>query len=293
LRRLSEASRRVSAANDTNTSLLYEWPEIDAVRWYFSDGAPLALRAATGEVLAIEHDMLEGLDAIVTQEDAPWGLQRISQAARMNRSDDRAVNFRYTYDEAAGRGVDIYIIDTGALLFDFWFLLPESRCREQASCSSIRISGHVLAGERLSEDTRTATASDGTDVAGTAAGRRDGVAQAANLVAVRFMDEKRKQMAVVQVSSLLYPSNSSQAPFLDAAARSLCYVIAPGMHIASDYIGGVDSTTAMSDTSMATLHVAGLVAYIVSTEGYMSPEDMVKRIKEVAADSVVRGLRDS
>ncbi|KZV97046.1 subtilisin-like protein [Exidia glandulosa HHB12029] len=348
----------LSAANDTTTSLLYEWPEIDAVAGTFSDAALLALRAATGEVLAIEHDTLGGLDAIVTQEDAPWGLQRISQAARMNRSDDRAVNFRYTYDDAAGRGVDIYIIDTGIMLEHKDF---GGRARWGKTFGGYQDRdgfGHgTHVGECLAHHVASILKRWCHLTAGTAAGTRYGVAKAANPVAVRVMDDKgsgfvsdtiaavnwaahqaarvTKKPSVISISLKFDPSDvldaavtaavragvhvtvsagnanadaSTQSPARARAAicvggtqindtmasfsntGSLVDVMAPAQHIVSDYIGGVDSTTVMSGTSMATPHVAGLVAYLISTEGNMSPEDMVKRIKEVAADGVVRGL---
>ncbi|KZV81138.1 hypothetical protein EXIGLDRAFT_704211 [Exidia glandulosa HHB12029] len=154
--------------------------------------APFLLAAndtttTTGGVLPIEHDTLGGLDATVTQEEVPWGLQRNSQAARMNRSDDRAANFRYTYDNAARRGV---------VSISFSRIFEGYQDRDGF--------GH------------------GTDVAGTAA--------------VRVMDDKGSGCLLVDV-------------------------IAPDQHIASDYIGG-----------------------------YMSPEDMVKQMKEVTADGIVRGL---
>ncbi|KZV81141.1 subtilisin-like protein [Exidia glandulosa HHB12029] len=367
----------LAAANDTTTSLLYEWPEIDAVAGTFSDAALLALRAATGEVLAIEHDTLGGLDAIVTQEDAPWGLQRISQAARMSRSDDRAVNFRYTYEEAAGRGVDIYIIDTGIMLEHKDF---GGRARWGKTFGGYQDRdgfGHgTHVGECLAHRVASILKRSPNATAGTAAGTRYGVAKAANLVAVRVMDDKgsgfvsdtiaavnwaahqaarlTKKPSVISISLKFDPSDVLDAAVtavrpspclslpeieimvllggqsgrtchslrgqrergrLDPVTRartggdisvggtqindtmasfsntgSLVDVMAPAQHIVSDYIGGVDSTTVMSGTSMATPHVAGLVAYLISTEGNMSPEDMVKRIKEVAEDGVVSGL---
>lgn len=102
-------------ALNLTSSVLYAWPALHAFAGVFGDAALLALRAADA-VRAIEHDTRGALDARAVQTDAPWGLQRISQAARMPHpaADDSALDYTYTYDDAAGRGVDIYVIDTGA-----------------------------------------------------------------------------------------------------------------------------------------------------------------------------------
>lgn len=41
---------------------------------------------------------------------APWGLQRISQAAKLSSTSTTALTYSYTYDDTAGTGVDIYIV---------------------------------------------------------------------------------------------------------------------------------------------------------------------------------------
>jgi len=46
--------------------------------------------------------------ALVTQEDAPWGLARISSRAPGATS--------YVYDESAGEGTFSYIVDTGIFI---------------------------------------------------------------------------------------------------------------------------------------------------------------------------------
>lgn len=45
--------------------------------------------------------------------DAPWGLQRISHREPVGSTSDFALDYTYNYDDSAGKGVDIYIIDTG------------------------------------------------------------------------------------------------------------------------------------------------------------------------------------
>lgn len=149
----------------------YEWPALNAFAGTFSDSALLALRSSL-DVAAIEPDAIGGADGtFVTQTDAPWGLQRISQLRGVNSTDYRALNYTYVYDSSAGQGVDIYIIDSGINIDHEDF---EGRARWGTTFSGFSQQdeyGH------------------GTHVAGIAAGKRFGVAKAANLVAVRILSK--------------------------------------------------------------------------------------------------------
>jgi cerevisin len=69
-------------------------------------------------IQSIERDLVGQVDSLVTQLDATWGLQRISQVAAISRPDDQtALDYTYLYDNTAGSGVDIYIIDSGINIY--------------------------------------------------------------------------------------------------------------------------------------------------------------------------------
>jgi len=54
--------------------------------------------------------------ALGTQTNAPWGLRRISQTAKLaSGSSATGTAYTYPYDDNAGAGVDVYVIDTGIL----------------------------------------------------------------------------------------------------------------------------------------------------------------------------------
>ena len=47
---------------------------------------------------------------LVQRTNAPWGIARLDQNAKLTSQNTGAVNFAYSYDSSAGAGVDIYIV---------------------------------------------------------------------------------------------------------------------------------------------------------------------------------------
>lgn len=66
-------------------------------------------------------------------------------------------------------------------------------------------------------------------------------------------------------------------------------VCAPGVSILSTWKNG--GTNSISGTSMATPHVAGLGAYLLSLEGKMTPAALGDRIKTLATKNKISGIR--
>jgi cerevisin len=107
---------------------------------------------------------------VETKAGSPWGLQRISSEAGASGS-PRGQEFTYSFDgPSLGKGVDIYVIDTG-----------------------VRTTHAVFTGRANQGFTATGSTVDGdghgTHVAGTAAGAKFGVAQAANVIAVKVLSD--------------------------------------------------------------------------------------------------------
>ncbi|KAI8995667.1 serine protease [Trametes punicea] len=81
----------------------------------FGTDALNALRASPDvEYIADDGIMHINADIDATHRtNAPWGLQRISQTAKLSSQDTSALTYTYTYDSSAGFRVDIHIVDTG------------------------------------------------------------------------------------------------------------------------------------------------------------------------------------
>ncbi|RXW20648.1 hypothetical protein EST38_g5199 [Candolleomyces aberdarensis] len=89
-----------------------EWDIINGFSGVFDEATVLALRGSQ-EVLSIEEDGLYHATAIVTQNNAPWSLSRLSAPEKLKQQTTSWTNYSYTYDNSAGSGVDIYVVDTG------------------------------------------------------------------------------------------------------------------------------------------------------------------------------------
>jgi cerevisin len=57
-------------------------------------------------VAYIERDQVVRISAVEREDNAPWGLTRISSRARPTTN-------TYSYEGVAGEGVTVYVVDTG------------------------------------------------------------------------------------------------------------------------------------------------------------------------------------
>ena len=133
---------------------------------------------AMPEVAMVEEKV--AVKTYATQKtSSPWGLQRISNAAGAS-GDPTGQDFTYSFDDAKlGAGVDVYVVDTGV--------------RTSHAVFQTTTDG-TAAGSRVKEGisfTNTTTDGDGhgTHTAGTAVGAKFGIAQGANVIAVKVLGD--------------------------------------------------------------------------------------------------------
>lgn len=67
-------------------------------------------------------------------------------------------------------------------------------------------------------------------------------------------------------------------------------IIAPGSSITSSWIGSDSAKNTISGTSMATPHVAGVVALLLAQKDYTSSDDVVKDLLGAATKDAIKGL---
>jgi len=123
------------------------------------------------DIASIREDPVVQLCDVTIQNDAPWGLSRISSNQRLTvPADDSRLDFVYKYDGNGG-GTTVYSIDTGIYIDHPNF---EGRARW----------GKTVRGTDM-EDRN----GHGTHTAGTAVSATYGVAKGAEVVAVKIMDD--------------------------------------------------------------------------------------------------------
>ncbi|KAI1077090.1 oryzin precursor [Whalleya microplaca] len=120
--------------------------------------------ADLSDIAYIEPDYKVSINALSTQDSAPWGLARI--ASRTPNTTE------YIYDSSAGEGTYSYIIDTGIFIDH-----PEFEGRASFGASFVE-----------GDDTETDGHGHGTHVAGTTGSATYGVAKKTNLIAVKVLD---------------------------------------------------------------------------------------------------------
>lgn len=117
-------------------------------------------------IKSIEQDSIVHINDFDTQNNAPWGLARISHRDPLNLGSFN----KYLYDDDAGAGVDAYIIDTGVNI-------NHNDFDKRATW------GKTIPLNDFDEDGN----GHGTHCAGTIGSKTYGVAKNANLIAVKVL----------------------------------------------------------------------------------------------------------
>ncbi|KAJ2759405.1 proteinase B, partial [Coemansia nantahalensis] len=302
---------------------------------------------ASSDVAYVERDSV--VYALETQNNAPWGLARISHRKPLGFGTFN----KYEHEPAGGDGITVYVVDTGINIDHVDF---EGRARW----------GKTVPVNDVDEDAN----GHGTHVAGTIAGKRFGVAKKAEVVAVKVLGSngsgtmadvvmgveftvKEHRSAVAKatregrthrgsVANMSLGGGFSRALNLavDAAVRAGVHyavaagndnrdackyspasaqnaitvgattitderawfsnfgecvdVFAPGKDILSTWIGSRYSTNSISGTSMASPHVAGLAAYLLSheTNSTLTGAELKAKMLDLSTKDVIEDAGD-
>ncbi|KAI8323136.1 serine protease 1 [Martensiomyces pterosporus] len=337
---IAEANARAPAYKDANKiNHIYN----EAIIGYAGQFEPEILERIrqSSDIAYVEKDSV--VYASDTQNNAPWGLARISHRQPLGFGTFN----KYVHDPKGGDGITVYVVDTGINVKHVDF---EGRARW----------GKTVPLNDVDDDAN----GHGTHVAGTIAGKRYGVAKSAQVVAVKVLgsngsgtmsdvvkgveftvQEHRKEAAAARregkahrgsVANMSLGGGLSRALNLavDAAVRAGVHyavaagndnrdacnyspasapnaisvgattitderawfsnygkcvdVFAPGKDILSTWIGSRYQTNTISGTSMASPHVAGLAAYLLSQEdNVLSGEELKSKIVELGTTGVV------
>lgn len=161
--RLVAAVSKAAADNGVDSNLTRLLSEARALR---SRDSPVAYVERDRVLHLQQADRLSFLAVQYNDTLRSWGLDRIDQ------QDSPALDMQYSYFEAAGEGVDVYVIDSG---------IDDTHPEFEGRATLLR----DYTDEGLSDEL-----GHGTHVAGTIAGHTTGVAKQANIIALKVCDEK-------------------------------------------------------------------------------------------------------
>ncbi|KAH8835576.1 serine protease [Flagelloscypha sp. PMI_526] len=300
-----------------------------------NDDAIVDALLAHDDVLEIEEDGI--VTILTTQTNAPWGLSRLSSTSKLSGSAS-SLTFSYTYQDAGGSGVDVYVVDTGI------------------RTTHTQFGGRAKWGTTFGGYANADGNGHGTHCSGTIGGSQYGVSKSVSLIAVKVLSDAGSGTTADVVSGINYvatqkastgrPSvlsmslggsastaidnavasttaagvhvvvaagnsntdagstSPARAPsavtvgastIADARASfsnygSVVDIWAPGQDVISAYSTSDTATASLSGTSMATPHVAGLVAYLISVTGEKTPAAMTTYLQSLSLKSVLTGI---
>lgn len=116
-----------------------------------------------------------------TQEDAPWGLARLSNTEPGSTT--------YTYDESAGAGTCAYVVDTGVdATHPVSFTVLYSTTRRLTMSCLQEFGGRATFAANFADDDDTDGNGHGTHVSGTIGSETYGVAKKTSIYGVKVLD---------------------------------------------------------------------------------------------------------
>lgn len=123
-----------------------------------------ALLAQHPDVAYVEKDQI-GTPAVITQDNPPWGLDRIDQPKM-------PLNNQFRYADQAGVGIKVYVLDTGVKIDN-----PE-------------FEGRASWGPDFTGEGNADVYGHGTHCAGTVGSKTYGVAKKTQIISVKVMSRK-------------------------------------------------------------------------------------------------------
>lgn len=290
--------------------------------------------------------ILESKSSLLTQDDAPWGLKRLSKSSGNPEQSLKSIfafeEDSYRYPSSAGQDVDVYIIDTG-INVDHEDFEGRATWGKTIPLFDLDIDGN----------------GHGTHCAGTIGSKTYGVAKKANLIAVKVLrtsgfgtnsdvikgvewvtkqhrrkSRKGERKSVANMSlgggrsvtlekavdravdsgvhfavaagndaedACEYSPAAASGPVTVGASTSsdtMAYfsnygkcvdIFAPGLDIKSTWIGSKDAVNTISGTSMASPHVAGVLALYLG-EGSWTPKALKEELKLRAVKKAIQSV---
>ncbi|CAE6420271.1 unnamed protein product [Rhizoctonia solani] len=315
-----------ASKSKTNSQVTYDYDFMNGYSAKLDNDSLKDLTQSPDVEMIIPDTLVYPTTAILVQNDAPWGLARVSSRVKLPEGSS-AGSLNYTFErKPSPAGVDVYILDTGVNIHHTDF------------------QGRARWGKTFGTDGDNDLHGHGTHVAGTVAGKRWGVAKAASIVAVKVLSDRGPgptsniiagvTWAVAEARRTGRPSvinMSLGGSANDALDRAVTKAVAAGVHVVvaagNDNVDASGTSPARAESvitvgasnitdqrwvssntsgsnfgssvdifapgqrimSAATNTTMNAIAK-TATEGRRTPQNMLARVKQLAPDGVLKGL---
>ncbi|KAI0077287.1 serine protease [Panus rudis PR-1116 ss-1] len=203
--------------NIGNSSITHDEWRSDVLHGYAGTfhGHELDVLRANPDIQTIEEDgIMHTTASPVTQNDAPWGLARMSQDAPIAGQNEFATNNTYEYNNVSASGVDVYVI--GESFESTWGTVDgRPQCLVPWVDTGIhtnhtQFDGRARWGVTFGGYPDADGAGHGTHVAGIVGSRQFGVAKSVNLIAVKVLSDQGSGTLSDIMSGINWVVNATQ-----------------------------------------------------------------------------------
>ncbi|TFK77117.1 peptidase 1 [Pluteus cervinus] len=188
---------KAGASNQFGIQQVVEsWENFNSFAAVLSQDELNQLRASQDVEYIAEDGIMSITDdpSVNSQTNAPWGLQRITQAGKLTNQNDSQLAFSYSWnDAAAGSGVDVYVVDTGIYT------------------DHVEFGGRARWGATFGGYANADGHGHGTHCSGTIGSRAYGISKKVSLIAVKVLSDQGSGTVSDIVSGLNYVLTSAHA----------------------------------------------------------------------------------